>query len=64
MKNINLTTARKICDEARADEVILIAFKDGNYASASWGKDRLCCERYGRTLSAIGDRLESGEIKA
>lgn len=62
MKNISLTTARKLCDEAGADGVILIAFRDGNYASVSWGRNRLECERYGNALSAICDKLDYGEI--
>ena len=62
MKNINLTTARKICDEAKADGVLIIGITDGAIKSVAWGKNAIECKRYGIMLDTIVDKLESGEI--
>lgn len=63
MKNINLTTAKKLCEEAGADGIILMAFINGNYISVSWGKNRLECERYGLLLDKINKKIDDGEIE-
>ena len=62
MSHINLNTAKIICRESQADGVIVIAVKGNDIRSVSWGKDLTQCQRFGKCLDTIVDKLEAGEV--
>jgi hypothetical protein len=63
MRNINPSTAKKLCDDGDLDGAVIFGFRDGLFVSTSWGTSPSRHDHYKGVLEQIHNRIESGEIE-
>lgn len=62
MHKINITEARKISERLGADGVVVIAFKEHDFAMTSYGATKDKCAALGKWLDGFYEDLVMGRI--
>jgi hypothetical protein len=62
MKSPRITEARAIGQRIGADAVVILAFKDGMVAGASYGHTKALCSEAGKWMDELIDEMGRGYV--
>lgn len=60
---IPIQYAKELATKLQADAVIVIGFRDEQYATTSYGRDRATCRAFARVCDRIHDDIGNGTIE-